>query len=65
MKDKYAVYFRWLEDNVEDSFNVTSYKDLTKNLENIKRRKDVELIDVMQITRCGEYVPYEVPKKYK
>lgn len=65
MKDKYAVYFRWIEDNEEDSFNVTSYKDLAKNLENIKKRKDVELIEVLQITRCCEYVPYDIPKKYK
>lgn len=52
---KYAVYFRWSEDNFEDSFNVDNAKERDMNIKKMIERNDFNRIEYCPIYASGEY----------
>ncbi len=61
----YVVYFKWLDDGMEDSFNCEGYNDLKLNLENMKKRGEHTLLGLCKISKYGEYMKMDIPKKYQ
>ena len=52
---KYAVYFKWSEDNFEDSFNVDSAKERDMNIREMIGRNEFNSIEYCPIYASGEY----------
>lgn len=52
---RYAVYFRWSEDNFEDSFNVDSAKERDMNIKEMIERNEFNSIEYCPIYANGEY----------
>lgn len=53
---EYAVYFKWLDDGTEDSFNVEGKKELDLNIKSIQEDDKLQLLSVSKIYKSGEYV---------
>jgi len=60
----YVVYFKWLDDGTEDTFNCDGYIDLKLNLENMKKRGEHTLLSLCRVSKYGEYIKMDIPKKY-
>lgn len=54
MRDKYAVYFTWI-DGFEDSFNCLNAKERDNNIKEMISRKEFKSISWCRIYSNGEY----------
>ena len=61
----YVVYFKWLDDGTEDSIICEGYTDLKLNLEDMKKRKVHTLLGLCRVSKYGEYIAMDTPKKYQ
>ena len=52
----YSVYFKWLDDNTEDSFHCNGQKELLLNLREIHKDPMQEVLYVDEVKKDGEYV---------
>lgn len=55
----YAVFFKWLDDGTEDTFNVKGIKELKLNIQYLKDTGK-EIIDIQKVLRDGERIPYKL-----
>lgn len=55
MKYRYAVYFTWKDDGMQDSFNVYDAKERDFNIKDMIQRKDFKEISYCRIYANGEY----------
>jgi hypothetical protein len=60
----YAIYFKWKDDGMEDSINVTGIQDLKTNIKEFEKPySETEIISISKIYSNGEYVPYKYKRK--
>ena len=56
MKKTYKVFFKWLDDGFEDTFNCTGLKELKLNVEAIRNNPNQKLLEVQRQMPNGEFL---------